>query len=56
MHGHLPRFRAEVVTARCHQPQLLDGEVGAEPGHAAHVEGACGFHQHDRQAHVSVCR
>ena len=56
VHRHQPGFFPPVIAARGHQPQIVDVEVGAEPGHAPHVEGTGRLHQHHRHAHVSVCR
>ena len=50
MHGHQPGFGAQVIAAGIDQAQGPDLEIGAQPGHAAHVEGASGFHQHHDQA------
>jgi hypothetical protein len=47
MDGHQAGLLAEVVAAGIDQAQLIDLKIGAQPGHAAHIEGAGWFHQHD---------
>ena len=47
--GHAPRLLTEVIAAGSHQPQVVKIEIGAEPGHTAHIEGAGGLHQHQGQ-------
>ena len=47
VHSHLQSLFAEMVTARCHQPQFGYTEIGAKPGHASDVQGPGWLHQHD---------
>ena len=47
MDGHQAGLLAEVVAAGIDQAERIDLKIGAQPGHAAHIEGAGGFHQHD---------
>ena len=56
MHRHLTRFPTERITAGGHQTQLIDGEIGAQAGHAAHIAGAKRLHQHQVHAQGRLCR
>ena len=49
VHRQEPGLCAQVVAAGGHQTQLGDFEIGAEPGDAAHIQRACGLHQHHHE-------
>ena len=67
MDRHAPGFLPKVIAAGGHQAELGDGEIGAEAGDAAHIQGPGRLHQHHHDlgswrpglgtgAHESVCR
>jgi len=46
MDSHLAGFCAEWFAAGRHQAQLINAEIGTQPGHAAHVSSASGLNEH----------
>ena len=67
MDRHAPGFLPQGIAAGGHQAQLGNGEIGAEAGNAAHIQGPGRLHQHHHDlgswrsglgtgAHESVCR
>ena len=52
MDRHAPGFLPQGIAAGGHQAQLGDGEIGAEAGNAAHIQGPGGLHQHHHDRRV----
>ena len=48
MHSHLPRCTTQMITAWGDKTQLLDIEIGAEPGNTADIQRTGRLHKnHD---------
>ena len=54
VYSHPPCFLPLGITTWIHQPELINTEIGAEPGNTAHVQRACWFNQDDDDQSVQL--
>jgi len=56
MDSHLAGFCAEWIAAGRHQAQLIHAEIGTQPSNAAHVSGASGLNEHQKERQGKLWR